>query len=249
MADLREAARTRARECRTAVALLTRIPVGRSPPSPPARAVWAYPVAGALVGAIAAATLLAAAASGVPPLPAAVLALLAEALATGGLHEDGLADTVDALSGGWTAERRLAILRDSRIGAHGALALVLAASLRIGAVASLPPRQAAPALLAAAILSRGAMLPLLALSRPARPDGLGASLAEAPAISVLSGLVLACAFGILFGDPRFLPAAALAAGLGLAVARRRFGGFTGDLLGATAVTAESAVLLVAAAIA
>ena len=250
MAGLTEPVSRRADECRAAIGLLTRLPVSRHHRlASPASAVWAYPLAGLLAGGAAAATRLVAAAFGVPALVAAVLALTAAALVTGGLHEDGFADTADALSGGWTVERRLAIMRDSRIGAHGALALMLAVLLRVAALASLAPREAGLALLAASAVSRGAMLPVLAFCHPARPDGLGASLASVRPAVIGAGLALAAGLGLAFGGIRAVVAGGLVAAAGILVARHRLGGFTGDLLGAVAVAAECAVLLAAASIA
>ena len=250
MAGLTPSALRRLDECRAAIGLLTRLPVSRRrSPASPADAVWAYPLAGLIVGAVSAAVRLVAADAGVPPLAAAVLALGAACLATGGLHEDGLADTADALSGGWTVERRLEIMRDSRIGAHGALALMLAVLLRVASVASLAPDRGALALLAASVLSRGAMLPVPLFCRPARPDGLGASLADVATARIGIGIALAGMFGFAFGGVGAVVAAGLVSIVGLVVARRRLGGFTGDLLGAVAVAAECAVLVVIASIA
>src|SRR5215470_5966837 len=88
-----------------------------------ARASWALPVAGALVGALAGLAYCIAYWAGLPSLPAAVLALAATLAATGCLHEDGLADTVDGFGGGKNREHKLEIMRDSRVGTYGACAL------------------------------------------------------------------------------------------------------------------------------
>ena len=232
----------RAAELLGAFGLLTRLPLPPHVPAPPERCLWAYPVAGLAVGLIGAAALQL-------PFPApvaATLAVAATALATGGLHEDGLADTADALGGGRTVERRLVILRDSRIGAHGALALVLLTALRIAALAAMTRADATAAFIAANALSRGLMLPVLLMVGPARPDGLGASLAAAPRAQVWGGLALAV--GLFFVcAPHGRRGLAIVCGLGVAVlvgriARRNFGGYTGDLLGAAAMIGEGAAL-------
>ncbi|MDO5703976.1 MAG: adenosylcobinamide-GDP ribazoletransferase, partial [Paracoccus sp. (in: a-proteobacteria)] len=104
-----------------AVAFLTRLPVARLLPAhiiPLNSAAWAFPLAGAVVGGAGAAVLAVAVGAGFPVLLAALLALSAMILTTGGLHEDGLADLADA-AGGATRERRLEIMRDSRIGSYG----------------------------------------------------------------------------------------------------------------------------------
>jgi adenosylcobinamide-GDP ribazoletransferase len=100
---------------------------------------------GALVGACGALAYWGAAAVGLPPFVAGVLAVAATLLVTGALHEDGLADTADGFGAGVTRERKLEIMRDSRIGTYGVAALVLSILLRAGAVASLvEPVLAAP---------------------------------------------------------------------------------------------------------
>jgi adenosylcobinamide-GDP ribazoletransferase len=222
--------------------LLTRLPVARLSRGdvPPAACVWAYPLVGAVVGGIGAGVF-ALAWLGLPPAIAAILAITATILATGGLHEDGLADTADGFGGGRTVERKLEIMRDSRIGSYGALALMLSLALRITALALIAePKAAAFALIAAGTLGRGAMLlPLLRL-HPARTSGLAAPLtAMAPATACI-GLALAAA-------PATLAPATLAAGLAAAaimtwLARRQIDGYTGDVLGATEQVAECAVL-------
>ena len=111
----------------SAFGLLTRLPVADlTPPgdyADPARAVWAYPLAGLAVGLIGGLVYWLAAALAIPPMIAGVLALGAMVLATGGLHEDGLADTADGLGGGRDKARKLEIMRDSRIGSYGVIAL------------------------------------------------------------------------------------------------------------------------------
>src|SRR5437763_523525 len=118
----------RARRARTAGA------VRRSHRCARGAACWALPLIGLIVGAIAALVLLGAAWIGMTPAVAAGLALAAAVLVTGGLHEDGLADTADGLGGGKDRDHKLAIMRDSRIGSYGVLALMLTLGLRWSAL-------------------------------------------------------------------------------------------------------------------
>ncbi len=230
--------------------LLTRLPVGwlvpRGMPYRLGRACWTYPLAGLLAGGAMALVRLAAGRFGLPPLLGAAWAVGAGVLLTGALHEDGLADTADGLGGGTTRERRLEIMRDSRIGSYGALALVLALGIRILAVGSLPAGHAAAALLASGALSRGAMLPLLGLLPPARADGLGRSVGRPPGTALWLGLTLAAGLtALLLPTARALTAIVfgLAISLGSVVlARRRLGGHTGDVLGACCVVTECVLL-------
>jgi adenosylcobinamide-GDP ribazoletransferase len=247
--------------------LLTRLPLPLTPPAEAAaigRGAWAFPLIGAAIGAIGGGALWLAAWIGLPALAAAALALGAMALATGALHEDGLADTADGLGGGGSREAKLAIMRDSRIGAYGVLALVLATVLRAGALTSLPAISAAAALVAAAALGRAAATVPMALLPPARADGLGhatrgTSPARAVAAQVIAALAAGAALGLALWLREVAPRTVLVAGatalvaaasVGLAVtalARRHIGGFTGDIAGAAAFLGETAALLALAA--
>ncbi|MEL6701469.1 MAG: adenosylcobinamide-GDP ribazoletransferase, partial [Pseudomonadota bacterium] len=116
-----------------AIGFLTRLPLrvdGDAAVARGAGCVWAYPIAGLVVGTVVAAILWALMAVGVPAALTAGGAVAAGLFVTGALHEDGMADTVDGLWGGWTRERRLEIMKDSRIGAYGVLALVVTVGLR-----------------------------------------------------------------------------------------------------------------------
>ncbi len=240
----------------TAVSLLTRLPAGwLFPPHAEvdqARAVWAYPLVGALVGGIGAALYVACHAIGLPPALAALWTLTGMICTTGALHEDGLADTADGFGGGRTIARKLEIMRDSRIGSYGALALILSTGLRATAITTLAdPVPVATALIAATVLARTSMLLPLRLLPPARPEGLGASVARGPSwAATLACLLAASAVLGLIPMKRAVPAllaAMVVAGLMSLLARRQIGGMTGDVLGATAMAVECAVLTLCAA--
>ena len=126
-----------ARDIGDALRFFTRVPVGDPGASAPLdinRFAWAAPVAGAVVGLIGALALALTGLLGLPPLMRAGLATAALVAATGALHEDGLADVADGFGGGATRAMKLDIMRDSRIGAYGAIALTLALILRVGAL-------------------------------------------------------------------------------------------------------------------
>ena len=239
-----------------AVMLLTRLPAGwiagGAAPADPAQSVWAYPIVGAAVGGIGGLVYWAAARIGLPPLVGAAWTLAAVILTTGALHEDGLADTADGFGAGGDRERTLDIMRDSRIGAFGAIAIALALAARGGAIADIAaPGRVAAALVAAGALSRGAMLiPLLTLP-PARADGLGHGLRTRKAGRVAAGLAAAAGIAVMaapFWSAVSAGGAAVVAALAVkAAARRRIGGYTGDVLGAAAVLAECAALSLLAA--
>lgn len=238
---MKEAALRARDEMLGALALLTRLPVPAHT-ARPENCVWAYPLAGLLVGAIGASAFHA----GLAPLAGSLLSLGMMALATGGLHEDGLADTFDALGGGRTTARRLEILRDSRIGALGALGLILVLGLRAAALSAMPAPGAIWAIIGAATLARGAMLAMLAFAPAARAEGLAAPLAATPPRLIARGMIVALAI-FLASVPRHalasLFACAVTCAVMIRIARTRFGGYTGDLLGATAMLTECAVLL------
>jgi adenosylcobinamide-GDP ribazoletransferase len=229
-----------------AVVLLTRLPVPRLPQhafAHPARAVWAYPVVGLLLGLIVG---LIAGLCHVLNLSAPVtagLVLGTLVLLTGALHEDGLADSADGLWGGHDPARRIEIMKDSRIGAYGVLALIVAMGLRWLGLAE----AAWPAIVTALIVSRASMPALMLALRPARGDGLSHSVGAPPLASVILavaiGTVAAVALSGSTGLAAVLVAAAVATTIGL-IAKAKIGGQTGDILGATQICTEIAVLLV-----
>lgn len=184
------------------------------------------------------------------PLLAALLTVSVWKLVTGGVHLDGLADCLDGLVGR-DAEHRLAIMRDSRIGAFGAVGLILFLLLEIVALAELVPPARGSALFAAPVIARATPAILAALFRPARADGHGAAFqagVRPSAIAVGLAVAVAASTFALGG----LGVATLAAGLVAAVAlgafvARRLGGVTGDVLGAAVEVAELAVLLTVSA--
>ncbi|WP_419758437.1 adenosylcobinamide-GDP ribazoletransferase [Acidisoma sp.] len=236
-----------------AFGLLTRLPLPReATASSSGASVWAWPVVGLVIGLIGAAAYALAWRAGLSALLAALLAVTATVVATGGFHEDGLADTTDGIGGGATPEKRLMIMKDSRIGSFGALALIASVGLRVGALAQLAePRLVAAALIVAAVLGRSAMPGVVLLSPPARTGGLGAALGALDRRRLIIGGVIALLACLLLERPHVmleallvtLMAAAAMAGVGV----RSLGGYTGDTLGATEQLVECAVLMVLAA--
>lgn len=243
-------------DVRISLAFCTRLPLAKSKPisgTSIARASWAFPLAGAVIGLIGALVYWLAHAAQLPSMLSAALALAATLLVTGCLHEDGLADTADGFGSDATRERKLEIMRDSRIGTYGVCALIVSLLLRWGALASLPgPAAIALALIAAHAAARATMPVLMLLVPPARADGLAADAGRPPQISVMvASLVAAIVLGIGFGPSAALVAIALLACVIAIFAWRcikMIGGQTGDTLGALEQIGEIAVLLVAAAV-
>lgn len=233
-----------------ALAFLTRFPVPDHEPRGIASA-WAWPLAGLAVGLAGALSGLIAFGLGLPAGIAAGLALAATIAASGALHEDGLADCADGFWGGGTTERRLEIMKDSRTGTFGVLALVLSLILRWHALTVLLVGGwfAAP-VLAAACLSRIPMAAIMAWLPPARDTGLSARFGRPSTDTVMLGLVAGLIVVLLLTGFAGIPAAlAAGAGAGLValLARSRIGGQTGDVMGATQQVAEIAALAVLAA--
>jgi adenosylcobinamide-GDP ribazoletransferase len=237
-----------AREVRQSAAFLTILPAtsaaqsDESLPDLP-RAARSFPLVGALIGAAGGIVLLLAITIGLPPLAAALVAVGATIVLSGGLHEDGLADTIDGFGGGKTMAARLEIMRDSRIGSFGVLALIASTGLRVFLIAAwLPagPWQAAMALVASEAAGRGAMVWAWAALPAARPGGLSASLGAPDAETRSAALVLTTLIGIVAGTIAGGVLAALVAIAAVALAviafsswsRRMIGGQTGDVLGA-----------------
>lgn len=234
--------------------LLTRLPIGAAAVEDGAIAAagWAFPLVGAGVGALCAAGFVVAELVGLHELPAALLAVLVGIAVTGAFHEDGLADTADGFGGGRDRDQKLAIMRDSRHGTFGILALILSVGLRAAALATIgDPIHAGLALIASHAASRGALPPMMRLMRPARTDGLGAN-AGRPSLVVA---LVAAALGAVIAPATLGPlAGAIALGLAAAavacaalLAQRQIGGYTGDVLGCFQQIGEIVILLMAAA--
>jgi adenosylcobinamide-GDP ribazoletransferase len=245
-----------------ALQFLTRVPLPRSLPFEPAwlhASARHFPLVGAAVGAVGAAVLWGAALWW--PLPVTVLlAMVATVLLTGGFHEDGLADTCDALGGAVDRERALEIMKDSRLGSYGALGLVLVLALKAAALWGLSQRgvtmAAVPAWLLAHAASRAGAVALLhalpyagdlahAKAKPMAQQVSRGSMWVAFAWVALLALSLRAVLGPR-GAPPLLAALAGAAVMALMCARwfrRRLGGYTGDTLGAAQQLGEVAALL------
>src|SRR3954469_11289714 len=242
-------------DLRIAASFVTILPVASSEPAGDgaiARATWALPVAGLVVGLTGALVYAIASRFGLTSSLAALLALTATALVTGALHEDGLADTADGLGGGRTRERKLEIMRDSRIGTYGVCALILSFGLRWSALAVIAnPWMVALALCAAHIAARAGLPAFMSQVAPARLDGLSASAGSPPGRSI----AIAFAVGILalvlaLGAGPALWSLILRSRAVLMLARlaiHQIGGQTGDILGACEQTGEILILLIAAA--
>jgi adenosylcobinamide-GDP ribazoletransferase len=241
-------------EFAAAAGLLTRFPVaaGAAEPGSIAASGWAFPLIGGGIGGLCALTFFAAGLCGLPVGPAALLAVAAGIAITGALHEDGLADTADGFGGGRTREDKLAIMRDSRHGTYGNLAIVLSVGLRAAAIAAIgDPIFVGLALIAAHAASRGVLPPAMRGLKPARTDGLGAAAGRPSRAVALAAAVLGAALALATLGPGTGAAALLLGGGAVAIAamlaRRQIGGYTGDVLGFFQQIGEIVMLLVAAA--
>jgi adenosylcobinamide-GDP ribazoletransferase len=227
---------------------LTRLPVPPVTFAPDglARSVKFFPLVGLVIGS-GAALLEKVLAPHLGRPASAVAVLIYLVLITGSLHEDGLTDVADSL-GGWNPEQRLTILRDSRIGAYGAAALVLSLLSRAVLLAGLPLEHFTAYLISAHVLSRWSTLPLSYYLPPARDsDGQGARIAGLTSTaSLIAGSIFTIATVVVA-----LRKAAIAPMLSAVLVpllssffyMRRFGGITGDCFGATNQLTEIAVYL------
>jgi len=249
------------RDLKVCLIFLTRLPLAMPDATPPALAASAraFGPAGAITGALAAAVYAILHAFAVPAGVAVAVMLAATGLVTGALHEDGLADCADGFGGGRERESRLAIMRDSRIGSYGVIALILAFLIRWSALAHIAGAAGgwpvAAVVIAAASLSRTAMVLALWALPAARTEGRSAE-AGRPGRSTLAqaaGIAFIIFVAVLWSVASFSAMAAmalagLAAGLAvMALARRLIGGQTGDVCGSVQVTAEAAILIAASA--
>ncbi len=220
-----------------------------------ARAMKYFPVVGAGIGLVSAIVLLLANEFW-SPLISALLAVAASVILTGAFHEDGLADTADSFGGGWSIEKRLAIMKDSRIGTYGALALGLGVALRVTAISDMPMWAGPAALIAAHAAARAA--PAFVMNRftyAGDTTAMKVSYVETP---VRSGELM---FALIVVVLAALPLAMISlsavvtgwsCGAALAIvlarwSRRMLGGYTGDVLGAIEQVFEIGFLLGVAA--
>jgi adenosylcobinamide-GDP ribazoletransferase len=239
---------------------LTRIPVPFistiDPPSL-ARSMRFFGVAGAMIGVLNGVVLVALNLLHVPVMIAAIITCGFGLVLTGALHEDGLADSADGLFGGRDQERRLLIMKDSRIGTYGASALMVALLLRMSAYMTmmvLPGYIVIMLLATTGAFSRAMVVDMMWATKSARSEGLSASAGRPSRNSALfviltSGIfaLYACAF--ISADVGILAVAA--ASLLTALIRRTsirlIGGQTGDICGAVQVVAELGMLVAIAA--
>ncbi len=250
------------RDLKACLIFLTRLPIAMPDATPPALAASAraFGPAGAIIGALVAVVFCILHVLSVPPGVAVAAMLGAQALLTGALHEDGLADCADGFGGGHDRESRLAIMRDSRIGSYGVIALVLAFLIRwsalahIAAAASIWPL--AGVMIATASLSRTAMVLTLRALPAARADGRSAeagrpgrsTLAQAAGIALIIFVAVLWPVASLSGMA-VIVLTGLAASLAVAaLSRRLIGGQTGDVCGSVQVLAEAAMLVAASAL-
>lgn len=233
---------------KVALVFLTRLPVrlGSSPPALAEASPW-FAAVGALLGLAAGLIFAALSLLGMPSFPASLVVIAFLALATGALHEDGLADCADAL-GPHDRQRRLEVMRDSRIGSFGAMALMLVVLARVAGISSLwHPVDQITTLVVVLAFSRGLLVPTMAALPPARGDGLAsrAGRPDRPSVALALALPALLAFALL--EPgragALLAVGAVAALLWAWTARRAFGGQTGDVLGAQQQLVEAAMLL------
>ncbi len=246
-------ANLRLQELLVCILFYTRLPVGRWSDQEVdfAAAQWAAPLVGLLIGSVGSLVYFLAASSGVATTVAAALCLGSMILATGALHEDGAADTADGFGGGNTPEQKLDIMRDSRLGTYGALALALSVIIRWASIAALAdPATVMVALLSAHAASR-ALIPLFMIRvKPARSDGLSANAGIVNTSTATVALTIAALALILAGIP-FAAISTVCLLLWVitiqSLCKRQIGGQTGDVIGALQQGSEIVVLVVATA--
>ena len=240
-----------------AVQFLTRIPVPSFDSFEPSwldRSAKYFPAVGALVGCLIAAVVLAATTVLPQPLPV-VLGLAAGIAITGAFHEDGLADTADGLGGGLTRERRLEIMKDSRIGTYGAVALISIFAIKAAALSALGPIVMALALIASNASGRLATVVAIWLMpyagdsdaakvKPLATTPTGSEVAIAVLLGLTPGLIVLSPVTLATG----IAAGTIAAMILAYKSQKLLGGYTGDVLGAIEQVFETVFLVAAAAL-
>ncbi len=240
------------RKLRAAAAFLTRFPVGGAGVEEKdlAGGLAFFPAVGLCLGALAAGCLIVAEHLFAPSL-AALLVVAFLALATGGFHLDGLADTADGLGSSRSRQQMLAIMRDSHIGVMGVLAIVVVLAVKVTALAAAPPDRRLAAVLLMPTVGRTAILLMMRLLPYARKEGRAAVFYQRPPSTALAAALLGLAVlgpgvGGMAGGVVVVAGMLFVAGFA-AYCRRMLGGATGDTLGAACEMTEALVALVMAA--
>lgn len=237
-----------------AFSLLTRLPMPQVPDGDDgyARCVWAFPLVGAVIGALSALLWFGGQFAGLGLSLSAGLVVAFQLLLTGAMHEDGIADFADGLGGGNDPERRLAIMRDSRIGTYGVVALIVIVGLRWSAIASLGLHMVLAGLICSALIGRLVMAVLPGILETAREEGLGTLVARPSRKALFVALLISAVVLFLHLPSMVAMVSIIAAILSVCwiamLAKRSIGGYTGDVLGAAGLTAETAALLVFASV-
>lgn len=226
-------------ELQVALMLLTRLPAGRIEGAVPdlAAARWAFPIVGGLIGLLTWSAYASASALSAPPAIASLLALAVLALLTGALHFDGLADYADGIGGGRDKAHALEIMRDSRVGSYGMLAMIIVVGLWALSVTIVDPGLLA--FVGAAVLSRAGMVALQGLLPLARSDGMARTAAGRNRVAQV--VVAAVAVVALLFWPVPLGVCIVLVAVTGWLAKRKIGGQTGDVLGAAQLLSETAI--------
>ena len=228
-----------------AIGLLSRLPVRVDTQQAQARGAhpsWAYGLAGALLGALAALAAWAGLVLGLPSLAIGLLVVGTTAWVTGAMHYDGLADSLDGLWGGWSPKQRLDIMKDSHIGVYGVVGLTCILGLQATLYGQLAAQSLWP-ILGVMALSRAMMVPLMTALPNARGKGLSASVGRPAPQTAILAVALGGAIAALSGAWPALIGAPLGALAVAIIAKRKIGGQTGDILGACQQCAETCALI------
>jgi len=243
----------RLKELQVSILFLTRLPAGTVKGNVPkiSNTVWAFPIVGCIVGLIMGGSCIGFQWAGLSPIISSILAISIGLLVTGALHEDGLADSADGFGGGQDIPNKLEIMRDSRIGSYGVLALILTLAARIFALSDLPTNyQTIILIISISMTSRLVMAFYLFWLPSAREDGMGHHAGVSNLTTILAGVAFCLPAILLSGSDIFwaligLTLMALSFGL---LAKKQVGGQTGDICGAGQVLSETTGLIVLATI-
>ncbi|UTW57415.1 adenosylcobinamide-GDP ribazoletransferase [Kordiimonas sp. SCSIO 12603] len=231
--------------------LLTRIPINwtKISDAPPnlGRAMWAYPVVGFFIGGLMSLAFLASTHIGISKELAILIAISTAVFTTGSFHEDGLADVADGFGGGYGKDKKLEIMRDSRIGTYGGLALIIAFSFKFFSLQSMTEMDIVRAMIIVAVISRSVILiPPLILS-PARSNSLATEAGKPSFPTVTTAFILSLGSSFFIASMAatiFLTVSALLTTLVFCrLAYKQVGGYSGDILGATQQLSEIAMLI------
>ena len=237
-------------DLKIAISLLSRIPLHNEAQHLISRGpnhLWAFPIVGTVIGFICCCLGYIGLLLQLNNLAVGFLIVMGAAITTGAMHYDGLADTLDGLWGGWSADQRLDIMKDSHIGVYGVIGLVISAGLQAALYGQIIQQSIWP-IIGIMTISRAVMVPVMGFLENSRSSGLSSQVGKPKLQTIILAMTLGITIALLTDAWAAIGGAILAAWTIGKIAKNKIGGQTGDILGATQQLSEVSALICVAAL-